>query len=113
MFTPPPGDAQRGRAVFVRLACFTCHTVMGEGFPPPAAPGPDLTDVGEHHPSGYLLESILNPDAVVVQAPEYTNSQGRSTMPDYRRSLSVVDVVDLVAYLATLTGEQRTGSSSR
>jgi len=113
MFTPPPGDAERGRGVFARLACFTCHTVAGEGFPPPTAKGPDLTDVGAHHPAGYLLESILNPDAVVVQAPGYADSQGRSIMPDYRRSLSVVDLVDLVAYLATLRGDQRKGSSSR
>jgi putative copper export protein len=113
MFTPPPGDAERGRGVFARLACFTCHAVAGEGFPPPTAQGPDLTDVGTHHPAGYLLESILNPDAVVVEAPGYSDSQGRSIMPDYRRSLSGVDLVDLVAYLATLRGEQRTGSSSR
>jgi copper resistance protein D len=108
-----PGDAERGRGVFARLACFTCHTVAGEGFPPPTAKGPDLTDVGAHHPAGYLLESILNPDAVVVQARGYADSQGRSIMPDYRRSLSVVDLVDLVAYLATLRGDQRKGSSSR
>jgi len=113
MFTPPQGDAHRGRGVFVRLACFTCHTVAGEGFPPPTVHGPDLTDVGTHHPSGYLFESILNPDAVVVQAPGYTDAQGRSIMPDYRRSLSVVDLVDLVAYLGTLRGEQRKGSSAR
>jgi len=112
MFTPPPGDAERGRGVFARLACFTCHTVAGEGFPPPTAKGPDLTDVGAHHPAGYLLESILNPDAVVVQAPGYADSQGRSIMPDYRQSLSVVDLVDLVTYLATLRGDQRKGSSS-
>src|SRR5262252_773531 len=113
MFTPPPGDAHRGRDVFVRLACFTCHTVTAEVFPQPTGPGPDLTDVGAHHPSGYLLESILNPDAVIVQAPGYTDSGGRSIMPDYRRSLSVVDLLDLVAYLATLKGDQRTGASAR
>jgi hypothetical protein len=113
MFTPPPGEAQRGRGVFARLKCFTCHTVVGEGFPPSTAQGPDLTDVGAHHPPGYLFESILNPDAVVVQAPGYTDLQGRSIMPDYRQSLSVVDLVDLVAYLATLRGEQRKGASSR
>jgi copper resistance protein D len=113
MFTPPPGDAERGRGVFARLACFTCHAVVGEGFPPPTTQGPDLTDVGAHHPAGYLFESILNPDAVVVQAPGYADSQGRSIMPDYRRSLSVVDLVDLVAYLATLRGDPRKGSSSR
>jgi putative copper export protein len=113
MFTPPPGDAERGRGVFARLACFTCHTVVGEGFPPPTAQGPDLTDVGAHHPAGYLFESILNPDAVVVQAPGYADSQGRSIMPDYRGSLSVVDLVDLVAYLAAMRGDQGKGSASR
>jgi putative copper export protein len=113
MFTPPSGDAHRGRDVFARLACFTCHTVAGEVFPPPTSQGPELTDVGAHHPAGYLLESILNPDAVVVQAPGYTDAQGRSIMPDYRHSMSAGDLVDLVAYLTTLRGVQRTGASLR
>ena len=113
MFTPPPGDAHRGRDVFARLACFSCHTVEGEGFPRSTSQGPELTDVGAHHPAGYLLESILNPDAVVVQAPGYTDAQGRSIMPDYRHSMSAGDLVDLVAYLTTLRGDQRKGTSSQ
>ena len=44
--TPPPGDAGRGRAVFVKLKCAACHTVQGERFSRPDRPGPDLTDVG-------------------------------------------------------------------
>src|SRR5262249_33076895 len=102
MFTPPPGDAKKGRDVFIRLACYACHQVGDEKFPPASAPGPDLTDVGEHHPAGYLLESILNPNAVIVEGPGYTGSDGKSIMPDYRGRLSVTDVIDLVAYLESL-----------
>jgi mono/diheme cytochrome c family protein len=104
ILTPPSGDPRRGRAVFAGLACFTCHHVAGETFPPSTLPGPDLTNVGAHHPPGYLLESVLNPDAVIVQAPGYTDPQGRSIMPDFRNRLSVNQLVDLVAYLASLKG---------
>jgi mono/diheme cytochrome c family protein len=99
MFAPPSGDAGRGRQVFVRLACFACHKVSGEAFPPPSGVGPDLTDVGAHHPGGYILESILNPNAVVVKGAGYTGPDGRSAMPDYRGQLSVSELIDLVAYL--------------
>jgi copper resistance protein D len=102
--TLPPGNAARGRAVFARLECFICHLVSGEGFPRPSKPGPSLIGVGGHHPVGYLLESILNPNAVIVEAPGYTGPDGRSTMPDYRESLSTSDLVDLVAYLKSLGG---------
>ncbi|HTY80969.1 MAG TPA: c-type cytochrome [Candidatus Bathyarchaeia archaeon] len=82
--------------------------MTGEDFPPPAAPGPDLTGVGAHHPPGYLLESILNPDA---DEPGYTDARGHSTMPDFTGRLSVTDLVDLVAYLQALSGSP--GETSR
>jgi putative copper export protein/mono/diheme cytochrome c family protein len=101
LFTPPPGDPARGRVVYGRLQCYACHTIEGESFPRPTGAGPDLTAMGAHHPAGYLAESILNPNAVIVEGPGYTGPDGRSTMPDYRDSLSVADLVDLVAYLRT------------
>jgi mono/diheme cytochrome c family protein len=102
LFTPPAGDAAQGRAVFARLQCYACHTVNGEAFPAPTGHGPDLTGMGEHHPAGYLAESILNPNAVIVEGPGYTGPDGRSTMPDYREHLSLADFIDLVAYLKSL-----------
>jgi mono/diheme cytochrome c family protein len=102
IFVPPPGDATHGREVFVRLQCHACHRVEREKFPASLRPGPDLTGVGEHHPAGYILESIVNPNAVIVQGTGYTGPDGRSTMPDYRGELSVTDLIDLVAYLKTL-----------
>jgi putative copper resistance protein D len=106
-FTPPAGDAARGREVFTRLECFTCHAVGGAPFPAPSRPGPELTDVGGHHPAGYLAESIMNPNAVIVEGRGHTGPDGRSIMPDYRDSLSVGDLIDLVAYLTSLGGSAR------
>jgi mono/diheme cytochrome c family protein len=101
-FTPPAGDAARGRQVFVRSGCFACHAVAGEPFPPSSGVGPDLTGAGEHHPAGYLLESVINPNAVIVQGPGYTGPDGRSIMPSYADRLAVQELLDLVAYLGAL-----------
>jgi putative copper resistance protein D len=106
-FTSPAGDAGRGREVFARLECFTCHAIRGAAFPRPSRPGPDLTGVGDHHPAGYLAESIMNPNAVIVEGRGYTGPDGRSIMPDYRDSLSVGDLIDLIAYLKSLGGSDR------
>ena len=102
IFRPPEGDPDRGREVFVKLECFACHTVQGESFPPPSRPGPDLTGMGGHHPAGYLAESVINPNAVIVEGPGYTGPDGSSTMPDYRNTLTLAELDDLVAYLKSL-----------
>jgi putative copper resistance protein D len=102
IFQPAEGDAERGRDVFVKLECFRCHTVRGESFPPPSRPGPDLSGMARHHPAGYLAESVINPNAVIVQAPGYTGPDGLSTMPDYRDNLTLAELDDLVAYLKSL-----------
>ncbi len=99
--TPPPGDAARGRALFVKLQCFTCHAVAAKDTPAPSHPGPDLTSIGRRHP-GYLIESIMNPNAMIVDGPGFTDDRGLSTMPDYRNKLTVGELIDLVAYLLTL-----------
>jgi len=102
IFVPPAGDSAHGREVFIRLGCYACHRVKGEKLPASSGLGPDLTGVGRHHPPGYILESILNPNAVIVQGPGYTGPDGKSIMPDVRGQLSVEDLVDLVAYLKSL-----------
>src|SRR5437016_8300297 len=86
-FTTPRGDAAAGRQAFVDFSCFSCHTVQGERFPTLAAAqhgvGPYLTGMGSHHPAEYFAESILNPDAVLVDGPGYIGPDGRSIMPTY------------------------------
>lgn len=107
-FTFPNGDPKAGRQVFARLECYKCHAVKGEHFPnaPKQATdtGPDLTGMGAYHPAEYFAESILNPNAVIVMGPGYTGPDGLSIMPDYRESLMVAELIDLVAYLKSLQG---------
>jgi mono/diheme cytochrome c family protein len=105
----PVGDPKEGREVFAKLECFTCHVVNGERFaavPKEAdAVGPELTGMGSHHPAAYFAEAIVNPNAVIVTGPGYTGSDGLSRMPDYGDVLTVRQLIDLVAYLRSLTGD--------
>jgi len=101
--TPPPGDATRGRAVFAAYGCPSCHVVQGEAFPEQGkTAGPELTGMGAHHPPGYFVEAILNPNAIVIEGQGYAGANGLSTMPAYP-DMPLVDLTDVVAYLSSLT----------
>jgi mono/diheme cytochrome c family protein len=109
-FTIPAGDAQAGRAVFVKLECYSCHEVRGEQFTARTIdqqPGPDLTGMGDEHPAEYLAEAILNPNAVIITEPGYTAPDGLSIMPSYADLLTLQEWIDLVAYLKSLTAGHR------
>ena len=99
----PPGNVAAGRAAFADLGCASCHRIAGEpGADAAAQPGPELTGMGSHHPRAYFAEAIVNPDAVLIDAPGYIGADGHSTMPAYP-DLTVGELSDLVAYLASLT----------
>src|SRR5712664_3280158 len=101
-FTVPPADVGAGRRTFSDAGCPSCHRVASEAFPPPTGPGPELTGMGSHHPAEYFVESILTPDAVLVEGPGYIGPDGRSVMPSYP-DLTLRQLADLVAYLKSLT----------
>ncbi len=64
------GDAAAGRKIFfekLEVQCVRCHKAGGDG----GIVGPDLGDVGSRQPREYLLQSILQPNAVV--APGFEN----------------------------------------
>jgi cbb3-type cytochrome oxidase cytochrome c subunit len=103
-FTLPQGDPEAGRTVFIDFQCYVCHKVQGVTFPTYPArrePGPDLTGMGAHHPASYFAESLVNPNAVIVTGPGYTDADGRSRMPAYR-DMNLGQLIDLVAYLTSL-----------
>ena len=105
-FTLPSGDANAGRAIFAKLECNKCHEVQPD-FPKTAGAGnagPALTGMGANHPPEYFAQSIIDPNAVILAGPGYVGADGRSTMPDYRDSLTVTELVDLVAYIRSLSG---------
>jgi mono/diheme cytochrome c family protein/quinol monooxygenase YgiN len=104
--TMQPGDVQGGRLLFFRQGCHKCHVVQGANLPAVATGevgiGPELTGMGKHHPPAYFLESIVNPNAVVVDGPGHADATGRSTMPAYP-DLTTAQLQDLVAFLSSLT----------
>ncbi len=105
-FSVPPGDAARGRELFADLECYKCHEIKTEKFPAPTDGqyvGPELTGMGRVHPAEYIAESILFPNAVIVDEPGHTGPDGLSKMPSYADSLGVTQWLDLIAYLKSLT----------
>jgi len=57
------GNAERGKILFTSQACMACHTTA-EGQAPK---GPHLVDIGKRYKPTEILQSILNPNAVVAQ----------------------------------------------
>ena len=118
-FTWPAGDPARGREVFVKLECFSCHEVKGEQFPRPDAGlepgkvGPELSFMAPLHPPEYFAEAIINPSAVIEEGKGYRAPDGKSKMPSYNDLVTVQEVIDLVAYLKGLKGtDTRRGQDS-
>ena len=64
------GDAKAGREIFAEkaeAACLRCHKIKGEG----GDVGPDLAGISAKHDRAYLLQSIVDPNAVI--APGFEN----------------------------------------
>lgn len=114
-FTIPTGDHHAGRQVFIDFECFKCHEVAGEDFPAPKAEqgdvGPALTGMGPMHPAEYFVETIIDPNASAMwrikhhseENKGYLGADGRSKMPSYSDTMTARQVIDLVAYLKSLT----------
>ncbi len=60
------GDAERGRKIFFdpdgKAYCSKCHRIEGEG----GQVGPDLSWIGSKRTREFLLESVINPKAVIT-----------------------------------------------
>jgi mono/diheme cytochrome c family protein len=103
--TWPKGDPGRGRVVFTKLECYACHEVKGEKFRAPTdrnKVGPELSMMGPLHDAEYFVEAIVNPSALIERGKGYEAADGSSKMPSFNDSLSVQELIDLVAYLRAL-----------
>ena len=117
---PPPAAAstdpvELGRVLFNTTppGCAACHSIA----PGTNIVGPSLAGIagtaaarmksGDYHGSArdaaaYIRESIVDPNAYVLQGPTYS-AGGRSLMPsDYAQTLKSEQVDQIVAYLLTL-----------
>lgn len=109
------GDPNKGRELFFSLsnapACVVCHIVKGEG----GVIGPDLSTIGGMQTPQYIIESILNPSAVIVagygqsrietkdgQTKEESPAPVSLMPPIYTELLTVRQLHDLLAYLMSL-----------
>jgi len=115
-FTLPQGNPAEGRKVFVEAECHKCHEVKGETYPTitkgKGDVGPELSQMAGMHPLEYFAESIINPNAVIdhdAKEKGYVGEDGKSKMPDYGDVLTVKQISDLAAYLASLKGEAHKG----
>ncbi|MAC20647.1 MAG: hypothetical protein CMJ23_13430 [Phycisphaerae bacterium] len=75
-------------------ACLRCHVIGGMG----GDAGPSLEGLGARTDSRQILQSIIDPQAVLVEGYGEV-----SAMPNMRPLLTPREVRDLVAYLSTLT----------
>jgi mono/diheme cytochrome c family protein len=104
-FTWPNGDVENGRAAFAKFECHACHEVRGETFPAPGETGklgPELSMMGPLHEVDYFVEAIINPSAAIERGKGYQAADGSSKMPSFNDSMTVQELIDLVAYLRAL-----------
>jgi quinoprotein glucose dehydrogenase len=73
--------------------CLRCHVIDGRG----GDAGPSLDGIAARSDSATILQSVIDPQAVLVEG--YGDA---SAMPNLRAVLSPREVRDLVAYLSTL-----------
>ncbi len=82
--------------------CSFCHTIGKVAF---GQVGPDLTNIGTRADAAYIRESIMDPQAVIVENCP-SGPCIRDAMPTlYPQTLTEEEIDALVWYLTGLTGE--------
>ncbi len=102
--TMPPGDAEKGQALFMGQAhfehegppCMGCHSVGENGLLGGGAMGPNLTDITKQRSQVEILGTLSNSGPVIspVMKPIYTDAP-----------LTAQEQADLLAFLETSAGQ--------
>ncbi len=108
-FWLPDGDPEQGLVAFTEMRCHACHTVKGhDELPAPVAQPPLPVPLGgrvTYPPSdGELVTSIVNPSHKISSryARDLYRSGELSRMADYTETMTVKQLIDLVAFLHTV-----------
>jgi L-cysteine S-thiosulfotransferase len=104
-FRMPEGDIEKGKAAFLELRCYNCHTVAGVNLPPPD--GKPLIMVGlggevvKVKTYGQLVTSVIHPSHTFIPGydEELIQHHGHSVMPDYTDAMTVRQMIDIVSFL--------------
>lgn len=103
----PDGDVQRGKAAFLELKCNTCHTVAKTEMPAPSkdyayvrvvALGGEVRQVKTY---GALVTAIINPSHSLAPGypKELITKDNQSAMANFNDTMTVRQLIDLVAFL--------------
>jgi len=112
----PKGDPAKGREAFRKFECFACHEVKGEKFPAPTEKGkvgPELSQMGPLHGADYFVESLIHPSRLIERGKGYAAADGSSKMPSYNDSMTVQELIDLVAFLTSFKPPAGGGAGHR
>jgi sulfur-oxidizing protein SoxX len=104
-FRLPDGDAAIGEVLFVELQCNACHTIPGIELEAAAQAGPVSVVLGGPVPRiktyGDLVSSVINPSHKLTRyyADGEIVKDGESPMVVYNETMTVQQLIDLVAFL--------------
>ncbi len=104
-FRLPDGDADAGRQAFIALQCSTCHDVAGEKLPEPANRQETIVQlggpVGVVKTYGQLVSAIIYPSHRITGNlhKDLVSRDGESLMRDFNETMTVQQMIDIVAYL--------------
>ena len=103
--TVPPGDAQAGREAFIALSCTSCHAVKGDtelAAPVASVPVPVLGKTQAKKSPSKLASSLVSPSHLISQEVRAKTEGELSPMGDLTASMTVRQLLDLVAFLRSL-----------
>ena len=89
-----------GQELVQQWGCVACHKLDG----PDRLVGPSLWDIGARKDANYIRESILQPDAVVVEGFPAGLMKGTLDGSGFYQKVSLQDLNTLVDYLTSLKG---------
>ncbi len=104
-FSLPDGDVASGQQTFLKLRCNDCHSIAGldelrEGVEPVMTVplGGETTHINTY---GELVTSIINPSHRISRNHPSTSIEenGQSKMRNYNDTLTVTEMINLVAFL--------------
>ena len=102
-FRLPDGDVEAGKAAFVEAGCLSCHAVEGVEFEDATSGALEVRlggKVRRVRTYGELVTAIINPSHDIASKAEgAVTEDGASAMPDYNETMTVQQMIDMVAFL--------------
>jgi sulfur-oxidizing protein SoxX len=104
-FRLPDGNVDAGQQLFVQLQCNNCHFFAGLELAPPIRTGAAMVTLGGSSTRirtyGRLVSSIINPSHRLLEKypEEEVSVNGESLMQNYNQTMTIQQLIDLVAFL--------------